>query len=65
MCLEKMIFEKRPRKVLLFGKLPKKFYGKADLEISFSYQKIKKLFLQAKLSFDLFFDQALFRAAWF
>ena len=38
MCLEKMIFEKHPIKVLLFAKSPKKFYGKADLEISFSYQ---------------------------
>ena len=37
MCQEKMIFEKRPRKVLVLAKSPK-FYRKADLQISFSYQ---------------------------
>ena len=31
MCLEKMIFEKRPRKVLLFAKSPK-FHRKVDLQ---------------------------------
>ena len=64
----KIDFEKRPRKVLLFAKSPTKFYGKADLDISFSYQWMKKIILQAKLSLDLYFDlvnQALFSAAWF
>ena len=41
MCQEKIIFEERPRKVLLFAKSPK-FYCKADLQISLSYQYIKK-----------------------
>ena len=31
MCLEKVIFEKRPRKVLLFVKSPKSYF-KADLQ---------------------------------
>ena len=31
MCLEKMIFEKRPRKVLLFAK-SRKFYCTVDLQ---------------------------------
>ena len=43
----KMIFEKRPRKVLLFAKSPK-FYCKADLQISFSYQFIKKIIFAGK-----------------
>ena len=39
MCLEKMIFEKRPIKVLLFAKSPKNFMvAKGDLENSFSCQ---------------------------
>ena len=51
MCLEEMIFEKRPRKVPQFAKLPK-FHCRADLQISSSYQWIKKSFLQAKLIFS-------------
>ena len=31
MCLEKITFEKRPRKVLLLAKSPK-FYSKVDLQ---------------------------------
>ena len=50
MCQEKMIFEERPRKLLLFAKSPK-FYCKADLQISLSCQKIKKIFLRAKVIF--------------
>ena len=35
MCLEKMIFEKRPIKVLLFAKSPKNFMVREILKILF------------------------------
>ena len=44
MCLEKMIFEKRPRKVLLLAKSPK-FYCKVDHQKFLSLPVDKKIFL--------------------
>ena len=43
MCLEKMIFEKRPRKVLLFAK-SRKFYCTVDLQ-KFVFLPVDKKYL--------------------